>query len=288
MINEIVFAFEVRPHQVAQWNETSSRAIAGDVFERAGPSGGRRRRTAESVVAADRSAQIRAGLAQKNVACCVKDRRQCIEPNHSTISIARQCELLNLARSSCYYSASGESEENLHVMRLLDEQYTRTPFYGVRRMVIRLNRMGHAVNPKRIRGLMRLMGLEPIDSKPRLSQAGPDHKICPYLLRGVPIERANQVWSSDITYVRLRHGFVYLVAIMDSFTRYVLSWEISASMETSFCGAALDWALRCGKPEIFNTDQGVQFTSHDFTARLLDRAFGSAWTAAAGSSTISS
>jgi putative transposase len=155
-------------------------------------------------------------------------------------------------------------------MRLLDEQYTRTPFYGVRRMIVELGKVVRAVNPKRVRRLMRLMGLEAIYPKPRLSLAGKGHKIYPYLLSGVPIERINQVWSTDITYIRLRHGFVYLTAVMDWYSRYVLSWEISVTMETSFCVAALDRALRQGKPEIFNTDQGAQFTSCDFTKRLLD------------------
>lgn len=155
-------------------------------------------------------------------------------------------------------------------MRLLDEQYTRRPFFGVRRMVVSLEKAGHCVNPKRVRRLMRLMGLEAVYPKPRLSQGGPGHKIYPYLLSGVPVERTNHVWSTDITYVRLRHGFVYLVAVMDWHSRYVLSWEISVTMETSFCVAALDWALRHGKPEIFNSDQGAQFTSQDFTKRLLE------------------
>jgi putative transposase len=155
-------------------------------------------------------------------------------------------------------------------MRLLDEKYTQTPFYGVMRMMVWLRKAGHVVNPKRIRRLMRLMGLEAIYPKPRLSLGGPGHKIYPYLLSGVPIERSNQVWSTDITYIRLRHGFVYLVAVMDWYSRYVLSWEISVTMETSFCIAALEWALRRGRPEIFNSDQGAQFTSHDFTKRLLD------------------
>jgi putative transposase len=137
-------------------------------------------------------------------------------------------------------------------------------------MVVWLRKAGHGVNPKRVRRLMRLMGLEAIYPKPRLSQGGPGHKIYPYLLSGVRIERTNQVWSTDITYVRLRHGFVYLVAVMDWYSRYVLSWEISVTMETSFCIAALDWALRRGKPEIFNSDQGAQFTSQDFTKRLLN------------------
>lgn len=207
---------------------------------------------------------------KKNLDCCAEERRRWIEQDHFKISIARQCNLLSLARSSYYYCATGESEENLLLMRLLDEKYTQTPFYGVMRMMVWLRKAGHGVNPKRVRRLMRLMGLEAIYPKPRLSLGGQGHKIYPYLLSGVPIERSNQVWSTDITYIRLRHGFVYLVAVMDWYSRYVLSWEISVTMETSFCIAALDWALRRGRPEIFNSDQGAQFTSHDFTKRLLD------------------
>ena len=155
-------------------------------------------------------------------------------------------------------------------MRLLDEIYTRRPFYGVRRMVVQLEKAGFWVNHKRVRRLLRLMGLETIYPKPKLSLGGPGHKIYPYLLRGLNINRPNQVWSTDITYIRLRQGFVYLAAVIDWFSRYVLSWEISVTMETAFCIAALDWALRHGKPDIFNTDQGSQFTSQDFTKRLLD------------------
>jgi putative transposase len=155
-------------------------------------------------------------------------------------------------------------------MRLLDEQYTRTPFYGVRKMVWWLDEQGYLVNPKRVRRLMRLMGLEAIYPKPRLSIPGPGHKIYPYLLRGLTISRPDQAWCSDITYIRLRGGFIYLVAVMDWFSRYVLAWEISISLETSFCVSALNWALERGRPDIFNTDQGSQFTSHDFTDRLED------------------
>ncbi len=156
-------------------------------------------------------------------------------------------------------------------MRLLDEQYTRTPFYGVRKMVWWLEEQGYAVNPKRVRRLMRLMGLEAIYPKPRLSLPAPGHKIYPYLLRDLTISRPNQAWCSDITYIRLRGGFIYLVAVMDWFSRYVLAWEVSVSLETSFCVSALNWALERGRPDIFNTDQGSQFTSGDFTARLEDR-----------------
>ena len=153
-------------------------------------------------------------------------------------------------------------------MRLIDEQYTRTPFYGIRKMTWWLGEQGHAVNRKRVRRLMRQMGLEAIYRKPRLSVPGPGHRIYPYRLRGLKIDRPNQVWTSDITYIRLRQGFIYLAAVMDWFSRYVLAWEVSVSLETSFCLAALDWALPSGPPDIFNTDQGSQFTSEDFTGRL--------------------
>jgi putative transposase len=153
-------------------------------------------------------------------------------------------------------------------MRFIDEQYTRTPFYGVRKMTWWLGEQGYAVNAKRVRRLMRQMGLEAIYRKPRLSVPEPGHCIYPYRLRGLKIDRPNQVWSSDITYIRLRQGFIYLVAVMDWFSRYVLAWEVSVSLETSFCLAALDWALPSGPPDIFNTDQGSQFTSEDFTSRL--------------------
>jgi putative transposase len=153
-------------------------------------------------------------------------------------------------------------------MRLLDEQYTRTPFYGIRKMTRWLGEQGYAVNPKRIRRLMRQMGLEAIYRKPRLSVPEPGHRIYPYRLSGLKIDRPDQVWCSDVTYIRLQQGFIYLVAVMDWYSRYVLAWEVSVSLETSFCLAALDWALQSGQPDIFNTDQGAQFTSAAFTSRL--------------------
>jgi putative transposase len=173
-----------------------------------------------------------------------------------------------VARSSVYYQAAGESTDNLALMRLLDEQYTRTPFYGVRRMTEWLHTQGHAVNHKRVARLLRVMGIEAIYPRKRLSQPAPGHQVYPYLLRGVAIERPDQVWSTDITYIRLRRGFAYLVAVLDWYSRYVLSWELSATLETGFCLAALERALGAGAPEIFNTDQGSQFTSADFTGRL--------------------
>ncbi len=153
-------------------------------------------------------------------------------------------------------------------MRLLDEQYTATPFYGVRRMTAWLRSRGYAVNRKRVRRLLRTMGLEAIYAKPRLSQPAEGHTIYPYLLRGVTVDRIHHVWSADITYIRLQAGFVYLVAVMDWFSRYVLSWAVSITMDVAFCLEALEQALGQGQPEIFNTDQGAQFTSRAFTEQL--------------------
>lgn len=173
-----------------------------------------------------------------------------------------------MPRASFYYEAQRESQENLNLMRLLDEQYTRTPFYGIRRMRAWLQTQGYQVNHKRVQRLLRLMGLQAIYQKPRLSLAASGHQVYPYLLGGVSIERVNQVWSTDITYIRLSAGFVYLVAVLDWHSRYVLSWEVSTTLDTDFCISALNRALEGAKPEIFNTDQGVQFTSQSFTAIL--------------------
>jgi len=190
-----------------------------------------------------------------------------VEWDQTELSIRRQCELLGLSRSTLYYRGVGESEENLRLMRLIDQQYLRTPFYGSRRMKVWLESQGFAVNRKRVQRLMRKMGLEAIYPKPRLSRGG-QHRIYPYLLHNVKIVRANQVWSTDITYVPMAQGFMYLVAILDWYSRYVLSWRLSNSLEGSFCVEALDDALSWQQPEIFNSDQGVQFTSGVFTSRL--------------------
>jgi putative transposase len=195
-------------------------------------------------------------------------KRELIEAAHPQISIARQCDLVGLPRSTYYYHTQGESAENLTLMRLLDQQYTDTPYYGIRRMTAWLRSQGYAVNHKRVARLLHTMGLETIYPKPRLSQPHPAHRVYPYLLRGVPITRVNQVWSTDITYIRLHGGFIYLVAVMDWFSRYVLSWAVSITMDGRFCLEALDQALEVARPDIFNTDQGAQFTSHDFTERL--------------------
>lgn len=187
---------------------------------------------------------------------------------------------MGLARSSWYYTPKGESPENLEVMRRLDEQYTRTPFYGIRRMTAWLRQQGYPLNHKRVGRLLRLMGLEALSPKPRLSvpAAGSgDQRRYPYLLRGLAIARADQVWSTDITYVRMRHGFLYLVAILDWYSRYVLAWELSNTLDTGFCLEALEVALYAGQPEILNTDQGVQFTSAAYTHRLEQAGIQISW-----------
>lgn len=184
------------------------------------------------------------------------------------ISVCRQCELLSLPRSSFYYESGKDDSYNLCLMSLIDEQFTKTPFYGVERMTAWLNRQEQGVNHKRVRRLMRLMGLEAVYPKPRLSLSNQAHKKYPYLLRDLAIEYCDQVWCTDITYIRMFHGFVYLVAIMDWHSRFVLSWRVSITLDTAFCIAALEEALKMSKPEIFNTDQGSQFTDHEFTGRL--------------------
>ena len=191
-----------------------------------------------------------------------------LEPNHATLSLASQCGLLGLPRSTAYYRSHRDNTLDLELMRLIDQQYLKTPFYGVRRFTDWLCDQGYAVGFKRVRRLMRTLGIEAIYPKPRLSSAAPEHRIYPYLLRESAIERPNQVWCADITYIRMWHGFAYLVAVMDWFSRYVLSWRLSNTLDATFCVEALDEALDAGAPEIFNTDQGSQFTGHEVTGRL--------------------
>lgn len=186
------------------------------------------------------------------------------------ISITEQCRILGVARSTYYYEAVGESDENLAIMKRIDELYMDNPTWGSRQMRNRLRLDGNKVNRKRVQRLMRLMGIETLYPRRKLSRPHPDHRVYPYLLRGLTIDHPDMVWCADITYIRLRHGFVYLVAILDWYSRKVLSWELSNTLDYHFCVSALDTAMRrYGKPEIFNTDQGSQFTSDAFTGRLL-------------------
>ena len=190
-----------------------------------------------------------------------------LDPEHPSLSIRRQCDLLDLSRSTWYYEPAPESAENLALMRRIDEQYTACPFYGSRRIVAWLQRQGQEVNRKRVQRLLRLMGLEALYPKPKLSVGG-GHTIYPYLLRNVAIERVDQVWSTDITYIPLPTGFLYLAATIDWYSRWVVAWKLSNTLDGSFCQEMLEEALGHGKPEVFNTDQGVQFTARAWVERL--------------------
>ena len=197
-------------------------------------------------------------------------KRALIDRAHPGLSVSRQCRLLGLARSCLYYRSQSDEALNQRLMRLIDRQYTDTPFFGVRQMTRWLRRQGHAVNVKRVRRLMRVMGLEAVYPKPRLSLQNKAHPVYPYLLKGVTIDRPDQVWCADITYIPMHRGWLYLVAIMDWFSRFVLAWELSTTLDASFCVSALERALALGTPRVFNTDQGSQFTSEAFTGVLTD------------------
>ena len=210
---------------------------------------------------------------KKNLDLTLEYKRLAVDPKHKRIPVYRQCELLNLNRSSLYYKPCSDTAYNEKLMRIIDEQYVETPFYGIEKMTRWLRRKQHCVNPKRIRRLMRQMGLEAVYPRRKrgLSMPNKQHKIYPYLLDDVKVTRRDQVWSTDITYVRMYRGWVYLVAIMDWFSRYVISWEVSITLEDDFCVSALNRALASGRqPEVFNTDQGSQFTSEAFTGVLSE------------------
>ncbi len=195
-----------------------------------------------------------------------------IEPRHPDLNIARQCELIGLSRSSYYHTPCGvESEQNLRYMRLIDEQYLRTPFFGSRQMKRWMVAQGHPVNRKRVQRLMRKMGIQATVPGPHTSRPHQAHKIYPYLLQGIELNDANLVWSTDITYIPISHGFMYLAAIIDWHSRYVITWELSNTLDHLFCVRMLEEALQQTEPVIFNTDQGSQFTSAEFTRCLLDR-----------------
>ena len=196
-------------------------------------------------------------------------RRQMVDREYPLITLSRQIELLGMSRSGFYYQPHLDPYEEV-LIRLIDEIYTEFPSYGSRKIKKQLARQNHFVCRERVQRLMREMGIEAIYPKPRTSVPHPDHKVYPYLLRGVDINRVNQVWSCDITYIRMKQGWLYLMAIMDWYSRFVLSWELSITMETDFCLTALNRALAVTKPDIFNSDQGSQFTSRAFTGLLSD------------------
>ena len=198
-------------------------------------------------------------------------RQAMIDRGHKQLSLVRQCTLLNISRASVYYRPVSTRAEDLELMARMDRQYLKTPFYGSRRMKAWLLAEGYLVSRSKVRRLMRLMGLEAIYRRPNTSKPAPGHRVYPYLLKGVDVNRVDQVWAADITYIPMAQGFLYLVAIMDWHSRHVLAWKLSNTMDTDFCVTALEAALGKGRPEVFNTDQGAEFTSDAFTQTLQER-----------------
>nr|WP_244505176.1 IS3 family transposase [Pelagibacterium luteolum] len=269
-VSELASRFGIHPTMIHQWKRALLEGASG-VFER----GGRKKPEIDDEQVKDLHAKIgelavaNGFFVQKAQALGREVRRGMIEPAHPVLSIGKQCTLLSIARSSFYYTPKGETEINLALMRRIDEQFLETPFFGVRQMTWHLRNEAHLINEKRVRRLMRLMGLMPIYQKPNTSRPAKGHKIWPYLLKGLRVERPNQAWAADITYLPMRRGFLYLVAIMDWHTRKVLAWRISNTLEADFCIEALNEAVhKFGPPEIMNTDQGSQFTSFAWTDRL--------------------
>ncbi|WP_423206682.1 IS3 family transposase [Paracoccus yeei] len=269
-VSELAAEYGVHPTMIHQWKKALLDG-ASDIFDRGG------KKKAEVDEETVRLLHAKIGelavandfLSRKAQALDRQVRRGMIERSHPTLSVGAQCRLLSISRSSFYYAPRGETEMNLTLMRLIDRQFLETPFYGVQQMTWHLQNEGHAVNVKRIRRLMRLMRLMPIYQKPNTSKPAKGHKTYPYLLGGLRVDRPGQVWCADITYLPMRRGFLYLVAIMDWFTRKVLAWRISNTLEADFCVEALNEAVhRFGPPEIMNTDQGSQFTSFAWTDRL--------------------
>nr|WP_254451367.1 IS3 family transposase [Aliiroseovarius sp. xm-m-339-2] len=265
-VSELASRFGVHPTMIHSWKRALLEGASG-VFER----GGVKKPEIDEEQFKELHAKIgKLAVANDFLSRKLKPdrqvRRKMVEPANTDLSIGKQCKLLSISRSSFYYTPKGETAMNLALMRQIDEQFLETPFFGVRQMTWHLRNEGHLVNEKRIRRLMRLMGLMPIYQKPNTGKAAKGHKTYPYLLRGLRVTRPNQVWAADITYLPMRKGFLYLVAIMDWHTRKVLAWRISNTLEADFCVEALDEAIaRFGPPEIMNTDQGSQFTSFAWT-----------------------
>jgi putative transposase len=262
-------ALEVHPVQVTQWKKLAKESLP-ELFSRLKDlSVKAEAELKERLYRKIGRLEMELDWLKKSLAWAVPERRRLIEPTSTVISLTRQCELVGLSRSGWYYEAVPEDPENLRLKRLLDEQDTRTPFYGGRRMTVWLQKdRGETVNLKRVRRLRREMGLEAVYAKPRLSLPDEQRARYPYLLRNLAITRPNHVWATDITYIRLRQGFVYLMAVMDWFSRYVVSWRVSVTVEAAFCMEAVEGALGHARPEIFNSDQGAQFTGTAFTGRL--------------------
>ncbi|WP_373862954.1 IS3 family transposase [Halomonas halmophila] len=269
--SEIAARFEIHPTMVSQWKRELLENANG-VFESKGD-GKAAQKTQEEIDTLYREigklTVERDFLSRRPRSLSRAQRLALVEPQAPDISLRRQCQLLGISRSSVYYRRQGLRVYDLELMRLIDEEHLRTPVYGSRRMTVNLNRLGHPVNRKRVQRLMRQMGLKAVYPKPCASRQGEGHRIYPYLLRGRVIDRPNQVWATDVTYIPMARGFMYLVAIMDWYSRRVLAWRVSNTLDADFCIDALEDALaRYGPPEIFNSDQGCQFTSEAFTEVL--------------------
>src|SRR4029450_1558749 len=267
-VTELASTYGVHPTQIAHWKHQLQKEMP-EIFS---ARRAKREQDHEAFQAQlyQQIGQLKVELdwVKKKLVLPPEGKRELIEPAHPQMSLARQCALIGLPRSTYYSQGQGGRAENRTLMSLLSTQYTATPYYGVRRMTAWLRNQGYHVNHKRVARLMQTRGIAAIYPNPPLSQGHPTHRVYPYLLRGLPIIRVNQVWSTDITYIRLHGGFLSLVAVMDWFSRYVLSWAVSITMDVGFCLEALDHALEGARPEIFNSDQGAQFTSLDFTGRL--------------------
>ncbi|MFQ5854004.1 MAG: IS3 family transposase [Candidatus Binatia bacterium] len=268
---EIASRFEVHPAQVRTWKRVLLEGASG-IF--GGDQGYQKNN--ESLIAQlyQQIGQLKVerDFPRQQIGSLSQERRRAmVDRRHPSLSVVRQCRVLGISRSSLYYQPVGISGEGLELMKLIDKQYLERPFYGSRRMAVWLRGQGYGINRKRVDRLMGVMGLKAIYRRPRTSKPGLGHRVYPYLLRSMKITRPNQVWAADITYVPMARGFMYVVAIMDWYSRYVLAWRLSNTLDVDFCVEALEEALEKGKPEIFNTDQGSQFTSEAFTGLLKQR-----------------
>ncbi|QPC93088.1 IS3 family transposase (plasmid) [Mesorhizobium sp. INR15] len=271
-ISELATKHQLHPNQITQWKRQAIENLAKAFDDKAADAQVGREAEVTKLHAKIGQLVVERDFLAKNLRSLSLDRRRMmINPDHPRLSIRRQCELVSISRASFYRQPVDETPETLKLMRVIDEAFMEMPWYGSRQMARHLRRQGCCVGRKRVRRLMRKIGLSPIYQAPKTSTPHPQHRIYPYLLRHLAIERPDQVWCADVTYIPMRRGFLYLVAVMDWFSRKVLAWRLSNTMDADFCVAALEEAIaRYGRPDMFNTDQGSQFTSFAFTSTLKD------------------